>query len=120
MRSPSPRPSGARSTRNLLSISTIRLEHYAAAMDLLLPESATVALLAERLELEVGRERRVDRVLLDSFDGRLRAEGLRAEGPAGRSRGSTLTLHEPGAAPRRATVERAPRYLGDELPRGPL
>jgi CHAD domain-containing protein len=91
--------------------------------DLLLPEpgdrSAALALLAERLELDAGRERTTDRVLLDSFDGRLRAEGLRAERPAGRS-GGPLTLHEPGAAVRRADVGRAPRYLVDELPEGPL
>ena len=59
-------------------------------------------------------------MLLDSFDGRLRAAGLRAERPAGRSRGAALTLHEPGAAVRRAKVARAPRYLVEELPPGPL
>jgi CHAD domain-containing protein len=100
------------------------MEHYAPVgttpTELLLPEGATPDLLGERLRLDVGRERTADRMLLDSFDGRLQAAGLRAEGPAGRTRGTTLTLHEPGAATRRAKVERAPRYLVEELPRGPL
>jgi CHAD domain-containing protein len=104
------------------------MEHYAAVgqapLDLLLPEpgdrSGTVALLAERLELDVGREHALDRVLLDSFDGRLRAEGLRAERPVRRSGGTVLTLHEPGAAVRRADVARAARYLVEELPEGPV
>ena len=95
-----------------------------APLDLLLPESgdraAALALLRERLELEVGRARTADRILLDSFDSRLRSEGLRAERPAGRSGGRALSLHEPGAAVRRAEVERAPRYLVEELPAGPL
>ncbi|HYH88090.1 MAG TPA: CHAD domain-containing protein [Solirubrobacteraceae bacterium] len=96
----------------------------AASLDLLLPDSgdraAALALLRERLELEEGRERLADRVLLDSFDRRLRAEGLRAERPAGRTGGGALSLHEPGAAVRRAEVERAPRYLVEELPDGPV
>ena len=104
------------------------MEHYAAVgeapLELLLPEpgdrSGAVALLAERLELDVGHERTLDRVLLDSFDGRLRAEGLRAERPVGRSGGTALTLHEPGAAVRRAEVARAARYLVEELPEGPV
>src|SRR6478609_1896087 len=79
-------------------------------LDLLLPGSgdrdALLASLGERLALDAGRARTVDRVLLDSFDGRLRAAGL--------------TLYEPGAAARRAKVERAPRYLVEELPPGPL
>jgi CHAD domain-containing protein len=95
-----------------------------APLDLLLPDSGdqddVLALLSERLQLDVGRARTADRLLLDSFDGRLREAGLRVERPAGRSRGSDLTLHEPGAAPRRAAVERARRYLLEELPAGPL
>ena len=66
-----------------------------------------LAALAERLELEVGAARVADRILLDSFDSRLRSAGLRAERPAGRSAGSALTLLEPGAPVRRAKVERA-------------
>jgi CHAD domain-containing protein len=104
------------------------MEDYApvdqAPLDLLLPASgdgpAVLALLSERLRLEIGRERTADRVLLDSFDGRLREQGLRAERPAGRSRATGLTLHEPGAAPRTADVPRAERYLVGELPPGPL
>ena len=95
-----------------------------APIDLLLPASedrpTTLALLGERLELAPGRERALDRVLLDSFDGRLRAEGLTVERPAGRSGGSAIALHEPGSPVRRAEVERAPRYLLAELPAGPV
>src|SRR3954447_11095414 len=118
MRSPSPSSSGLRSTRNLRSISSIGVEHY-APVELLLPDSgeAVLAMLRERLALEVGRPRTTDRVLLDSFDGRLREAGMRAEAPI---RGATLTLHEPGAPARREKVGRAPRYLVEELPRGPL
>ena len=91
--------------------------------ELLLPPSldraGAIALLAERLTLEIGRARTEDRVLLDSFDGRLRAAGLRAERPPGR-RGGTLTVHEPGAPPRRVEVEPARRHLASELPDGPV
>src|SRR3954447_22712692 len=125
MRSPSPSPSGRRSTRNLRSISTpeggvssIRMEHY-AAVELLLPDSGEAVLtsLRERLALNVGRPRSADRILLDSFDGRLREAGLRAEAPV---RGAMLTLYETGAPARREKVARASRYLVQELPRGPL
>jgi CHAD domain-containing protein len=92
-------------------------------IELLLPPSldraAVVALLAKRLALEVGRARTEDRVLLDSFDGRLRAAGLRAERPPGR-RGGVLTVHEPGAPPRRVEVEPGRRHLASELPAGPV
>jgi hypothetical protein len=94
------------------------MEHY-APVELLLPDSgeAVLATLRERLALDVGRPRSADRILLDSFDGRLREAGLRAEAPV---RGATLTLYEPGAPARREKVARAPRYLVQELPRGPL
>ena len=55
--------------------------------------------------------------LLDSFDGRLRAAGLRAEAPV---RGATLTLHEPGAPARREKVARAPALPRAGAARGPL
>jgi CHAD domain-containing protein len=92
--------------------------------ELLLPpaldRAATVALLAKRLKLQVGRARTEDRVLLDSFDRRLREAGLRAERPAGRGAGTVLTVHEPGAPARRAEVEPAQRHLASELPPGPV
>jgi CHAD domain-containing protein len=92
-------------------------------IDLLLPPAldreGALALLSKRLTLEVGRARTQDRVLLDSFDGRLRAAGLRVERPPGRRRGA-LTLHEPGAPPRRVEVGAAQRHLASELPEGPL
>src|SRR4029079_3517167 len=71
----------------------------------------------ERVPSECARASVADRVLLDSFDGRLRAAGLRAEAPV---RSATLTLYEAGAPARREKVARAPRYLVPELPRGPL
>ncbi len=93
-------------------------------LDLLLPPSldraAAVELFAERLKLDVGAPRKLDRVLLDSFDGRLRSEGLRAEYPAGRGAAVTLALHEPGAPVRRAAVRRGARHLVEELPAGPV
>jgi CHAD domain-containing protein len=91
-------------------------------VDLILPPSldqaAALALLEERLELSAARARSRDRTLLDTFDGRLRAAGLRAERPAGR--GAVLELHEPGAPVRRAEVPRAKRHLAEELPPGPV
>ncbi|MEO8686937.1 MAG: CHAD domain-containing protein [Solirubrobacteraceae bacterium] len=92
-------------------------------IELLLPPAldrqAAVALLAERLALEVGRARTEDRLVLDSFDGRLRAAGLRAERPPGRRTGQ-LTLHEPGAPPRRVEIAPSKRHLASELPPGPV
>ena len=63
-------------------VSSIGMEDY-APVELLLPDSgeAVLAILRDRLEVDVGRARTADRVLLDSFDGRLRAAGLRAERP---------------------------------------
>ena len=91
-------------------------------VDLILPASldqaAARALLEERLELSPGRPRTRDRTLLDSFDGRLRDAGLRAERPAGRS--VTIVLLEPGAPSREARVPRAKRHLATELPDGAL
>ena len=59
------------------------------ALELALPDEldgpAVLAALAERLTLEVGRANTSDRVLLDTFDARLREAGLRAEWPAGRA-----------------------------------
>jgi CHAD domain-containing protein len=92
-------------------------------IELLLPpeldRDAAVALLAERLTLDVGRPRTEDRLVLDSFDGRLRAAGMRAERPPGRRAGA-LTLHEPGAPARRVEVAPAKRHLATELPPGPV
>ena len=84
------------------------MEHYAplkhVPTDLLLPDrAAALALLRERLDADVGRERVLDRVLLDSFDGRLRAEGLRAEW-RGRSR---CTSRAPRSGGRRSRRRRA-------------
>jgi CHAD domain-containing protein len=95
-----------------------------AGLELVLPASLDGAGLAERLsdrlEVEVGRPRTLDRVLLDTFDGRLRAAGLSAERSAGRPASRTLTLREPGAPARTAEVASAPRHLADELPAGPV
>jgi CHAD domain-containing protein len=95
-----------------------------AGLELVLPASldgaALSRLLAGRLEVEIGRPRTLDRVLLDTFDGRLRAAGLSADLLGGRAASRTLTLHEPGAPPRTATVACAPRHLAEELPAGPV
>jgi CHAD domain-containing protein len=95
-----------------------------AGLELVLPASldgaAASRLLAGRLEVEIGRPRTLDRVLLDTFDGRLRTAGLSAALSAGRAATRTLTLHEPGAPPRTATVASAPRHLAVELPAGPV
>jgi CHAD domain-containing protein len=92
-------------------------------IELLLPPAldreAAVALLAKRLRLEVGRPHTEDRVVLDSFDGRLRAAGLRAERPPGRRR-AALTVLEPGAPARRVEVAPATRHLATDLPDGPV
>jgi CHAD domain-containing protein len=88
-------------------------------VDLILPSSldraADLALLEERLAIRRGRARTSDRVVLDTFDGRLRSEGLRAERPAG---AGAIELHEAGAPVRRAEVPRARRHLAEELPPG--
>ncbi|MET0510498.1 MAG: CHAD domain-containing protein [Thermoleophilaceae bacterium] len=90
-------------------------------LELVLPASPDgAALVADRLEVEVGRPRIVDRVLLDTFDGRLRAAGLSAERSAGRAASRTLILREPGAPAREADVAPAARHLANELPAGPL
>jgi CHAD domain-containing protein len=95
-----------------------------AGLELVLPAPLDGAALAEglagRLELKVGRPRNLDRVLLDTFDGRLRAAGLSADLSAGGTASRTLTLHEPGAPPRTADVASAPRHLAGELPAGPV
>jgi CHAD domain-containing protein len=92
-------------------------------VDLIVPaaldQAAALALLEERLDVTADRARVSDRVLLDSFDGRLRAAGLRAERPAGRS-GATIVLHDPGGPLREARVPRARRHLTTELPEGAL
>jgi CHAD domain-containing protein len=92
-------------------------------IELLLPPAldreAAVALLSKRLTLESGRPRAEDRLVLDSFDGRLRGAGLRAERPLGRRRG-TLTLFEPGAPARHVEVAAAKRHLASDLPDGPV
>jgi CHAD domain-containing protein len=95
-----------------------------AGFELLLPApldgAALAALLGGRLQVEVGRPRTLDRVLLDSFDRRLRAAGLSADLSTGRAASRTLTLREPGAPPRTADVAPAPRHLVEELPPGPV
>jgi CHAD domain-containing protein len=88
---------------------------------LLQPEldpSAAVALLAGRLDVAPERPRTDDRVILDTFDGRLRAAGLSAERPARRAAGA-ITVIEPGGPPRHVAVPSADRYLRADLSAGP-
>src|SRR3954469_5642545 len=84
-----------------------------------LDEAGALALLATRLRVQAARPRTADRVLLDTFDARLRAAGLRAEWPARRAPVRKLALHEAGVAVRRADVADAPVGLR-ALPPGPL
>ena len=79
-----------------------------------------LALLKDRLNVGPGRAHTADRILLDTYDGRLRDAGLRAEWPAGRAATRRLTLREPGAPARRADVADAPAVGLPELPAGPL
>jgi CHAD domain-containing protein len=85
-----------------------------------LDDRALIGLLGRRLRVHAGRARKGDRVLLDTFDGRLRAAGLRAEWPRGRTAAVPLTLHEPGRPVRRAEVARAAAVGASALPPGPL
>lgn len=92
--------------------------------ELILPDAldatAVVARLAEQVELVAARPHIEDRVLLDTFDARLRAAGLRAERGAGRAATVTLSLIEPGALPRHAAVAPADALPAGELPAGPV
>ena len=91
----------------------------AAPKELLLPPAldldAAIALLRERLALETGRAARDERVLLDTFDGRLRAAGAQAE-----LRGGELALREDGAPVRRADVDGRRGILAADVPAGVL
>ena len=91
-----------------------------APLELELPEDVDEArflvLLRESLDVEVGRSTTSDRVLLDTFDTRLRSAGLRAE----RTRRGTLIVHEPGMPVRRAEVRDAPALGVAALPPGPV
>src|SRR5689334_20688773 len=85
-----------------------------------LDDRAVLAVLAERLTLDVGRTNTTDRVLLDTFDARLRDAGLHAEWPAGRATRRRLTLRETGMPARAAEVDAAPAVGLAALPAGPL
>jgi CHAD domain-containing protein len=89
------------------------------ALELVVPEEldarAVLAALAERMTLEVGRATTTDRVLLDTFDARLREEGLSAEWQRRR-----LTLREPGVPPRSADLGSGPAAGLADVPPGPV
>jgi len=85
-----------------------------------LDDRALLGVLARRLTLDVGRASTTDRVLLDTFDARLRAAGLRADWPARRAARRRMTLREPGMPPRTADVDDAPAVGLADLPAGPL
>jgi CHAD domain-containing protein len=93
-------------------------------IELVVPEDldgrAVLAALAERLTLEVDRATTSDRVLLDTFDARLRDAGLRAEWPAGRAKSRRLTLREPGMPQRSANVAAGPAIALQAVPHGPV
>jgi CHAD domain-containing protein len=94
------------------------------ALELLLPEEldgrAVLAALADGLTLEVDRATTSDRMLLDTFDARLREAGLRAEWPARRAARRRLTLREPGMPPRSAVVDAGPAVSLAAVPPGPV
>jgi CHAD domain-containing protein len=91
-----------------------------APLDLALPADldpdGAVELVAARLRTGNPQPSNSDRILLDTFDGRLRAVGLHAEHD-GRDE---LTLHEEGVPVRRAEVGLAAAYPLEALPPGPL
>jgi CHAD domain len=80
-----------------------------------LDERAILAALAERVTLDVGRPTTSDRLLLDTFDARLREAGLRAEWQRRR-----LTLREPGMPPRSADLDVGPAVGLAAVPPGPV
>ena len=94
------------------------------ALELVVPEEldgrAVLAVLAERLTLEIDRASTSDRVLLDTFDARLREAGLLAEWPAGRASRRRLTLREPGMPPRSTDVDAGPAVALATVPPGPV
>src|SRR4051794_41295899 len=89
----------------------------AAPTELLLPSErdlpAAVALLRGRLTIESENARSDERGLLDTFDGRLRGAGARAE-----LRGGELAIHEAGAPVRRAQGGDRRSVLAAGLPAG--
>jgi CHAD domain-containing protein len=76
--------------------------------------------IARRMRVAPGRPHTAERVLLDTFDARLRAQGLRAEWAARSAPRRELTLREPGVAARRASVADGPSIPVAALPPGPL
>lgn len=77
-----------------------------------------VAAVLSEAGFEVGRFGAVSRTLLDTFDGRLHAGGVRVELRDGVG-GTQLVVSGGGSAPARASVDGAPVMPGD-LPAGPL
>ncbi len=82
------------------------------------PPAPHLASALEGAGFEVGPFRAVERTLLDTFDGRLHAGGVRLEVRGGAG-GPTLILTGGGPAPAQVVVARAPRVAGD-LPAGPV
>jgi CHAD domain-containing protein len=78
-------------------------------------DADVLARLAVELQLDADPPRTERRVLLDSFDGRLRAAGVQVHWTDGR-----LVLLEAGAPVRSAEAPFAQRYLTGDLPPGPL
>jgi hypothetical protein len=95
-----------------------------ATLEFELPEdlgdARVVGRLGEHLRVEQARTGTLDRVLLDTFDRRPRAKGLRCEWPGRRSPTRRMILYEPGAPVRRAHVADGPSVGMTALPAGPL
>ncbi len=79
--------------------------------------AADVRALLARAGFDMGPQWRSRRTLLDTFDGRLHAAGLRLELRDDDLR--ELTLCEGGSPPARVAVEAEPTFAAD-LPRGPF
>jgi CHAD domain-containing protein len=99
----------------------------AAPVALLMPpdidDNALISALRRHLDVDVESSRSLDRVYLDTFDGRLHAAGLtvwRAVKPSNSAVG--LTLEEPGGSARTVTARptRRDRICADELAIGPV
>jgi CHAD domain-containing protein len=68
---------------------------------------------------DVGRLRTVERTLLDTFDGRLHAAGIRLEARSEAGAGTTLVVRSAGSAAVEVMVDAIPSVAG-ELPPGPI
>jgi len=108
-------PDGRRAPRSVLHNGSAAMDVVTYTGDTLPAQHLASALAGAGFE--VSRFRPVERTLLDTFDGRLHAAGVRLEVRAGAD--LQLIVSGGGPTPARLTVERLPAVAGD-LPAGPL